>query len=185
MEDRQIVKLFLDRNESAISCVQDKYGSRIQKIIYEITADFEASKECENDTYLNTWNSIPPNEPYDYLYPYLIHIAKNLALKFCRNKNAQKRKASVEELTQELLETIPGQDDEYIISDLVVKEVLNKYLRALPEEKRNVFIRRYWYQDSISEIASGYHLTESKVKVILLRCRNQLRGLLEQERISL
>lgn len=183
MEDREIVQLYLSRDEDAIACTKEKYGRRIRNVIFGITGDIESTEEGENDTYLKAWNAIPPNEPYDYLYPFLIRIAKNLALKTCRSRNTLKRKAEITELSLELSETLPDRKNEDFSSDLLIREVLNRFLRSLSADKRTVFLRRYWYQDSITEIAAGCGMTESRVKTILFRLRKQLRARLEKEDI--
>lgn len=186
MDDRSIISLFLERNAAAISSTKEKYGKRLIKLAYEITEDAQAAEECENDTYHGAWNSIPPHEPYDYFYTFLAHITRNSALNYCRSKNSKKRKALIEELTMELENTIPGQNNiEEMIDDMTLKDLLNDFLGTLSEEKRNVFIRRYWYMDSVERIAKGYGISASKVKSILFRCRNELKNHLIKEGYTL
>lgn len=152
------------------------------RLAYEITQDAQAAEECENDTYQQAWSSIPPHEPYHYFYAFLAHITRHAALNCCRSRNSQKRKASVEELTAELENTIPAQGNtEDVIDDIALKTVLNDFLGSLSEEKRNVFIRRYWYMDSVERIAAGYGMSVSKVKSMLFRCRNDLKERLKKE----
>lgn len=181
MNDSEIVRMFLDRNEEAISLTKTIYGKKLQRLAYQITEDFESAEECENDTYMKAWESIPPHEPYDYFYSFLVRITRHIALNICRDRNALKRKAEIEELTVELQDTIPDKLNKDVVSDLVLQEILNSFLQSLSEEKRKVFIRRYWYLDSVSQIAKGYGISESKAKIILYRCREQLKGLLEKE----
>lgn len=182
IEDKEIVELYLQRDESAIEQVQLKYGQRLKKIAYEITEDFQAAEECENDTYLKTWESIPPHTPYDYLYPFLVHINRNVALNYCRYRNSKKRKTTMMELSTELEQILPGINDiEEWIDDIALKEILNSFLGSLSEEKRNIFIRRYWYLDSVEQIARGYGVSKSKVKIVLFRCRQQLKIQFEKE----
>lgn len=186
MNDEAIVRLFIERNETAISYTKEKYGQRLTRLAYDITRDAQAAEECENDTYHLAWNSIPPHEPYHYFYAFLAHMTRHAALNCCRGRNTQKRKASVEELTAELENTIPGQNNiEDAIDDVALKELLNRFLGSLPQEKRNVFIRRYWYMDSVEQIAQGYGMSAGKVKSILFRCRKQLKELLEKEGYAL
>lgn len=186
MDDKAIISLFLDRNVVAISRTKEKYGKRLMRFAYEITEDVQAAEECENDTYHRAWNAIPPHEPYDYFYAFLTHITRNSALNYCRSKNSKKRKALIEELTEELENTIPDQSNiEEMIDDMSLKELLNNFLGTLSKEKRNVFIRRYWYMDSVQRIAQGYGISESKVKSILFRCRNELKNELEKEGYNL
>ena len=186
MEDAEIVKLFLMRDENAIAKTQEKYSSRLRKLAYELTEDLAVAEECENDTYLQAWNSIPPNEPYDYFYPFLARISRHIALNFCRDRNRIKRKATIEELSEELQQTIPGNIDvEQAVSGSALQELLNRFLGSLRPDKRQIFLRRYWYLDSIQTIADGYGISQSKVKVTLYRCREQLRKVLESEGYNL
>lgn len=186
MEDRDIVNLFIKRDMEAINHTKEKYGKRLRRLAYEITEDTQAAEECENDVYLSAWNSIPPHEPYDYLYPFLLHIVRNAALNYCRSRKTQKRKTSTEALTAELENIIPGRSDiEELIDDMQLKELLNGFLGQLSEEMRSVFIRRYWYTDSVERIAKGYGMSISKVKSILFRCRRKFRDYLEKEGYTL
>ena len=186
MKDQAIVRLFVARDENAIGQTQTKYGSRLKYLAYEITQDAETAEECENDVYLGAWNAIPPHEPYDYFYAFLTHLVRNAALNRCRCRHTQKRKATVEELTDELANTIPGGNDvDEFIDDTVLRELLNTFLGTLPEETRNVFVRRYWYMDSVERIAVGYGMSESKVKSMLFRCRNKLKHYLQKEGYNL
>lgn len=182
MDDKAIISLFLERNVIAISRTKEKYGKRLVRLAYEITEDMQAAEECENDTYYRVWNAIPPHEPYDYFYAFLTHIIRNAALNYCRSRNSKKRKALTEELTSELEDIIPGQNNiEKMIDDMSLKALLNDFLATLSKEKRNVFIRRYWYMDSVERIATGYGISVSKVKSILFRCRNELKNHLKKE----
>lgn len=178
MEDREIVALFLARDEDAVAQTQEKYGGRLRRLAYDLTGELHAAEECENDTYLQAWNSIPPHEPYDYFYPFLARIARHIALNFCRDRNRLKRKASVEELNAELG---GGIDPAAFADEAALQALLNGFLRELKPEKRKIFIRRYWYLDSVQTIAEGFGISQSKVKVTLYRCREQLRKTLERE----
>lgn len=182
MEDSEIVRLFLARSENAIEQTQEKYGGRLRRVAYEITQDAETAEECENDVYLRAWNAIPPHEPYDYFYAFLLHLTRNAALSCCRARGRQKRKATVEELTAELSNTIPAAEGvEESVDSAVLRESLDRFLAELPEEMRNVFVRRYWYMDSVACIAEGYGMTESKAASMLLRCRKKLKKYLQKE----
>ena len=186
MEDQAIVRLFVARDENAIGQTQTKYGSRLKYLAYEITQDTQTAEECENDVYLGAWNAIPPHEPYDYFYAFLTRLTRNVALNRCRSLHTQKRKATVDELTDELANTIPGGNDvDEFIDDTVLRESLNAFLATLPEETRNVFVRRYWYMDSIREIAERTGCTEGKVKTVLFRMRAKLRNYLEKEGVTI
>lgn len=182
MDDGKIVELFLLRDESAIKYTSDKYGKRLRSLSQRIVKDLQTAEECENDTYVETWNSIPPNEPKDYLYPFLARIVRHISLNFCRDRSRLKRSAYICELSAEMEQCIPVPDDcQCRIDNMVLKEAINGFLASLNMEKRNIFLRRYWYLDSIADISKRFDLSESKVKTTLFRSRNQLRKHLEKE----
>ncbi|MBR2640776.1 MAG: RNA polymerase sigma factor [Oscillospiraceae bacterium] len=186
MEDEKIVELYFERNESAIERTSEKYGKRLRAVSNGILKDIETAEECENDTYLEAWNIIPPNEPKTYLYAFLARIIRNISLNCCRKKNALKRNAFVCELSAEMEECIPSPDDmDCRIDDMVFAEIINKFLSELDAEKRKIFVRRYWYMDSVTEISEKLLLSESKVKTSLFRTRKKLREFLEKEGYAL
>ena len=186
MEDSRIVDLYLAREESAPAKTAEKFGTRLRALSYGILRDTQSAEECENDTYLAAWNSIPPHEPREYLYAFLARITRNLSLNRCRAEKRLKRNAQVSELSRELEACIPAPDDvECRIDDMALSEAINGFLAALTEEKRNIFLRRYWYLDPIAEIAQRFSVSESKVKTTLYRCREQLRKYLEREGYTL
>lgn len=182
MDDNKIVELYLQRNETAIEHTAEKYGSRLRSLSVGIVNDIQTAEECENDTYLEAWNAIPPHEPVDYLYAFLARITRHISLNRCRDNSRLKRKAFLCELSAELEQCIPAPDDvECRIDDLMLSKILNRFLDTLDEKKRNIFVRRYWYLDSVSAIAERFDFSESKVKTTLYRCRNKLREHLEKE----
>ena len=182
MDDDKIIDLYLRRDEAAVKHTSRKYGDRLRALAYGIVKDHQAAEECENDTYLKAWNSIPPHEPRNYLYAYLARITRHISLDFCRKRSRLKRRAFISELSVEMEQCIPAPDDmECRIDDIAFSQAVNGFLGTLSEEKRNVFIRRYWYLDSISDIARRFSLSESKVKTMLYRSRSRLRDYLEKE----
>lgn len=182
MEDGQIVDLFLARDEAAIQCAAGKYGLRLRALAAHIVGEAQTAEECENDAYLAAWNAIPPHEPRDYLYAFLARTVRNIALNRCRDRSRLKRDAFVSELSREMEECIPAPDGlESRMDGLALEEALNGFLGTLGEEKRNVFLRRYWYLDSVEEIAKRFGMGRSKVKTMLFRTRNQLREHLRKE----
>lgn len=186
MEDREIVDLYLARDEAAIARTAEKYGRRLRNLSLRIVEDPQTAEECENDTYAAAWQAIPPQTPADYLYAFLARIARNTSLDVCRKRRREKRRGTVVELSRELEQCIPAPDDCACRLDaLQLGEALNGFLAALSPEKRNIFLRRYWFFDPVAEIAKRYGLTESKVKTTLLRCREGLRSHLEQEGYTL
>ena len=182
MDDDRIVELYLLRDETAIRQTSEKYGSRLRALAYGIVNDRQTAEECENDTYMEAWNAIPPHEPGGYLYAFLARITRHISLNRCRDRGRLKRGALICELSAELEQCIPAPDDtECRIDDMAMREAINGFLGALGEEKRNIFVRRYWYLDSIADISKRFALSESKVKTTLLRCRGRLREHLKKE----
>ena len=182
MDDQRIVELYLLRDEAAIEHTKEKYGNRLRSLSYGIVADSQTAEECENDTYMKIWNTVPPHEPRTYLYPFLARIIRHISLNCCRSRNSLKRSAFVCELTSEMEQCIPSQNDlSCLIDDIAFGEAINSFLSSLNKEKRTIFVRRYWYLDSIENIATRLALSESKVKTTLFRCRGKLREHLEKE----
>lgn len=182
MEDGQIVELYLDRNESAIGHTAEKYGRRLRSLALGMTQDAQTAEECENDTYMGAWRSIPPHEPRGYLYAFLARITRHVALNRCRERDALKRGGFVRELSAELEQCIPAPDDlECRLDAMALGEVVSSFLISLDREKRDMFLRRYWYLDAVSAIARRFGCSEGKVKTTLFRVRGRLRAYLEQE----
>ncbi len=186
MEDKDIINLFLKRSEDAIQETAKKYGKYCHYIAYNILFNEQDSEECVNDTYFNAWENIPPHNP-DKLSSYLGKITRNLALNKWDYYNADKRgKGQVPIVLEELQECIPSSNTvEQIIDEIHFENLFNNFLVALPRQKRIIFMRRYWYLSSIKEICADFHMSESKVKMILLRLRKDFRMFLEKEGVSL
>jgi len=186
LDDSKIVELFLARDETAIKKISEKYGARLRYLAYEIVKDRQTAEECENDVYLEAWNSIPPHEPRNYLYAFLARITRHIALNFCRDRNRLRRSALICELSEEIEQCIPSPNDaECRADDIALGEAINNFLKKMDEEKRNIFVRRYWYLDSITDISKRFGLSESKIKTTLFRCRNLLRKYLEKDGYTL
>lgn len=182
MDDSEIVALYLSRDETAIRQTADKYGTRLRTLSFGIVQDAQAAEECENDAYLAAWNSIPPHEPRGYLYAFMARIIRHISLDLCRKRERLKRSAAVCELSAELEQCIPAPNDcQCRLDDMALGEAINGFLGTLSSEKRRVFLRRYWYLDSIAEITKRFGLSESKVKTTLCRCRTQMKNYLEKE----
>ncbi len=182
MDDRKIVALYLSRDESAIEQTSQKYGSYCLSIAQRILGSRQDAEECVNDTWLRTWNSIPPKTP-TLLKEFLAKITRNLAFDRYRRQSAQKRGGSAVELALEELEAcLPANNTpeaEYRGEEL--KQCIQAFLRALPERDCNVFLRRYFYTESTEEIAKRYHLKPDHVRLILSRTRKKLKNHLEKE----
>lgn len=181
MDDNEIVKLYLKREESAISQTQKKYGKRLRSVSRGITANDCTAEEAENDTYLKAWESIPPNEPWNALFAYLLRIIRNISLDILRKRRTQKRAAVLVELSEEMEQCIPSAmsvEEEFEAS--LLAEKISAFLDALPSEKRDIFMRRYWFLDSPETIAKRFALTKNNVNVTLFRLRNELKKYLEE-----
>ena len=181
MDDAVIVELYIKRDESAISFTSEKYGKGLRRIAMNVLGQEQTSEECENDAYLQTWNLIPPNEPRNYLFAFVGRIVRHLAIDRLKAENTQKRSAQYCELTNEILECMPGESD--VFSEITASELaetINAFLETFPEEQRNIFVRRYWYFDSVSDICKRYSLPQSKVKTTLFRMREKLKDRLIQ-----
>ena len=176
MEDGQIVEMYWNRLENAITETSQKYEKFCRHIAHRILYNAADEDECINDTYLRTWNSIPPQRP-DSLRAYLGRITRNLALNMWEKYNARKRGADMVTLAlEELEECIPNTNSmEHVAEQMVLTESLNLFLGQLSKETRVIFMERYWYFASIKEIASKYEMSESKVKMTLHRTREKLK----------
>ena len=183
MTDEGIVNLYWDRNEAAITETDLKYGRYCFSISYNILSNKEDSDECVNDTYNAAWNSMPPHEPHNYLFAFLARIIRHISLNRCKEQNTLKRNAFVCELSAELEECIPSPDDDINakIDEITLKNVINDFLSSLTEEKRRIFLRRYWYMDSIKDIAKRFSISESNAKTTLFRIREQMKEYLVKE----
>ena len=180
MEDGQIIDLYFQRSEEAIRETEAAHGHKLYTLSYRILLNREYAEESVSDTYLKAWESIPPTRP-TYFYAYLAKICRFISFGKLDWKNAAKRKAEVVELTAEMELCIPDLSRQRQLESQELGELLNAFLGTLNEETRKIFMRRYWYADSIAEIAQRYHLSESKVKTQLFRTRNALRVFLEKE----
>ncbi|MHB1485332.1 MAG: RNA polymerase sigma factor [Saccharofermentanales bacterium] len=183
MDDKKIIELYWERSETAIVETQVKYGRLFKHIAIHILYNNEDADECVNDTYLGAWNAIPPARP-DPLSTFLCKITRNLALKKYEYNTAQKRNPHAVLPLSELENYISGTD--YVENDSGhFEKVVSDFLRTLDYECRNVFIRRYWFCDSISDISERFHISESKAMSMLFRTRNKLKRYLKEEGISI
>ena len=182
MSDGEIVALYLARDEEALKQTSERYDARLRALALGILGDTSDAEECVSDAYLAAWNSIPPHEPRDYLFAYLARITRHLALDRCRRRSREKRAAHVEELTAELVDCLPaGESPEARLDARELAGAVSAWLRTLPEEQRRLFLRRYWYCDSVEALAKGMGWGESRVKTSLHRLRKELRAHLEKE----
>ena len=152
MDDSKIIDLYFERNEQAIKETEEKYGRLCYSIANHILNNHEDSEECVNDTYNGVWNAIPPARPTDFK-AFLCKIVRNLSLKRLEFLNREKRSAEMTVSLEELAEVLP--DDRYAsdVADGEVGRLISEFLRGEKEETRNVFIRRYYFFDTVAEIA--------------------------------
>lgn len=182
MDDNEIVDLFLARDEVAISRTSEKYGKKLRSLAYSVCKEMTTAEECENDTYLKAWNTIPPQKPSAYLFSFLAKITRCTAIDRVKEKTRQKRNIQLLELTQEIEESMPNLCNvEAQFDGVILGETIGNFLRSLNEEKRCVFMRRYWFMDNISTISKRYSISEGKVKSMLFRTRKALYDYLIEE----
>lgn len=185
MEDTKIIDLFWERDESAIRETEITYGRYCRTIAFNILGDEEDVQECLNDTWLGAWNSIPPARPA-CLSAFLAKITRNLAISKYRAKYAKKRTGDrLSDSLDELGECIPVSNDNVsqAIDRRILAEAINGYLDTCSEKQRKIFVRRFFYFDSIAEISQMYGIGQSDVKVTLMRMRRSLQKILEEEEL--
>ena len=185
MEDSQIIDLYWARLEQAIQETDTKYGSYCRAIAHNILKSVEDSEECVSDTWLRAWNAMPPQRP-SVLSAFLGRITRNLSLDRYKAARAEKRGgSSFPAALDELSECVPaGGSVEQTMDERELGQAIDRFLRTIPEKQCSLFLRRYWYAESISQIAERYSLKENTVKSILFRTREQLRKFLQKEGVA-
>ena len=184
MDDKRIIELLFARAEAAIEAMAQKFGSRLYGIAMNILRSPRDAEECVNDTYLALWNTIPPERP-DPLCAYTYRIGRNTALKKLRSDTAQIRDSSYDLSLDELAGCIP---DDSIWDTLDARELgrsIDRFLTTQSKENRVIFLKRYWFGDSVKQIANDTALKEGTVSVRLNRIRNALKDYLYKEGYSL
>ena len=179
LEDEKIIDLYWERSESAITETDKKYRSRCIYVARSVLNDISDAEECLNDTYLTAWNLMPPERP-KFLSSFLFKIVRNLSLNKLRFNNNSKRKKDISFSTEELEECVDGNssvEDKFDESEVV--NAINEFLESLKKDRRYIFVRRYWYLDSIADIAGPCSMTEDNVMKILSRTRMQLKEYLK------
>lgn len=183
MDDNQIIDLFWNRDETAIEQTVNRYGRYCRTIAYNILGNEEDVQECLNDTWLGAWNSIPPARPSCFS-AFLAKITRNLAITRYRAGHALKRMGDrLSEPLEELGDCVSASANniEEEIDRRTLESAINRYLETVSEKQRKIFVRRYFYMDTVAEIADMYELGQSDVKVTLLRMRRALQKKLEDE----
>ena len=180
MERDPILALLLSRREEAIGAMKSQFGTRLMMTAMNILGDREDAEETVSDTYLAVWNCVPPKEPVP-LAPFVYRVGRNLALKRLRENSAQKRDSRLELSLAELENCIPALSLEDEANARELGRAIERFLATLPKESRIIFLRRYWFGDSVREIAANLGLRENTVTVRLSRTREKLRTYLQKE----
>lgn len=182
MTDERIIQMLFQRKEDALDIVSKKYGAYCYKIANSILKNREDSEECLNDTWLEIWKSIPPAQPVHFNL-YLAKIVRNLSFNRYKAKHTKKRGCGeIALILDELEECIAGQsevEEEYIAKEL--HNSINQFAYSLSKRDCNVFVRRYFFAESIQDISNRYRISENNVSVILNRCRQKLKTYLKKE----
>ena len=181
MEDEKIIDLYWERDQVAIVKTEEKYGTYCGSIAGHILSSREDCEECLNDTWLAAWNSMPKARPA-ILSSFLGAITRNLSLDCYRRQHAAKRGGGqVPYVFEELSDCVSRVEPVHYLEEQELAESLNRFLRTLPSQKRAIFVRRYWYMDSVAEIAECCGYSESNVKTLLFRLRRNLHVHLQKE----
>lgn len=182
MDDSQIIELYFAREEQAIRATDEKYGKVCLHTANNLLPNREDAEECVNDTYLTAWNQIPPTRPR-ILPAFLCKIVRNLSLKRLEQNNALKRSPEMLISFDDLSCVLPDHRIDSEMQEEQLGWIISEFLRTEKQDARNVFLRKYWFFDSISEISRMYGYSETKVKSMLLRTRTRLRDYLKKEGI--
>ena len=185
MDDSEILILYFERDETAITETEAKYGAFCRHIALNILSNDADAEECVNDALMQAWNAIPPQKP-EKLGSWLGRVVRNLSLDRWRTDHRRKRYAGMEELLDELEDCIPSADSvEKAIEEKELTELINKWLAELPREDRILFVQRYWNGVSLSELARDRGISPAKAAKRMYRLRQSLRHRLESEDYSL
>lgn len=181
INDTEIIELYIARSEDAIRQTQFKYGNLCFRIALNVLKNNEDAEECVNDTYLSVWNRVPPDMPENFK-AYICKIARNLSLSRLRYNTAKKRSPDMLVSLSDVDNTVSAADG---VSDQELGRLISEFLRSESADVRNVFMRKYWFYDSVEEIAERFSFSKSKVKSMLFHTRNRLKKYLKEEGIEL
>lgn len=184
MDDLHIIELYFARDEQAIIATDEKYGKLCRSIAYNLLNNREDSEECVNDTYLGAWNAIPPTRPNNFM-AFICRITRNLSLKRLEAQARQKRAGEIAMPFSELEDILPDEAIDTNVGDENIGKLISDFLRGEKADIRKVFVRRYYFFDSVSDIAKRYSFSESKVKNMLYRTRNKLKEYLIKEGVRI
>ena len=185
MDDKNIIELFYNRDEAAISHCEIKYGQSLKNLSFNILSNLSDSEECVNDTYIKAWNSIPPQKPCS-LFAYLGKIVRNISINLWRKNNAQKRNIGLTIMLSELSDCIPSNETTEEKADArALSEIINSWLNSLSEENRTLFMGRYWLGKDMEFLSNYLNITENSASVKLFRLRKNLKEVLQKEGVAL
>lgn len=182
MTDQEIIELYWQRDQRAVAATEEAYGRQLKTLARNILFSAEDAEECVSDTYLKAWQTMPPARPR-HLFAYLAKICRFTAFDALDWKNAQKRRAQVVELSDELAQCVPDAAADRQIEGQAIGQALEQFIKGLPPDRRRIFLRRYWFEQPIAEIAAAEGCSEGLVKTRLHRMRKALRAHLEEEGI--
>ncbi len=186
MKDTELINLFWERSETAIAIAAETYGSYCYTISYQILSSREDAEECVNETWLSAWNVIPPKRP-ERLAAFFGKITRNLSINRYQQYSAEKRGGCETALAlDELADCIPDRTDvEAVLDTKLLSDAISAFLYAQPKQKRNLFIRRYWYLVPVKVLAAQSGMKENSVASVLFRMRGELKEHLTKEGIAL
>ena len=180
MDDKKILDLLWQRSEQAIDALMARFGELLHRICMNILGDPQDAQECVSDTYLAVWNAIPPKRP-NPLSPFVCRTGKNIAIDRLRSNTALKRNSQYDLSLEELEPYLGTAALDETISARELGELINRFLKTIKRDSRNMFLRRYWFGDSVTAIAQEMGMTENAVSVRLSRTREQLRTYLQKQ----
>ncbi|MBO4971611.1 MAG: sigma-70 family RNA polymerase sigma factor [Clostridia bacterium] len=184
MDDRTIINLFFDRSEDAIKELDIKYGKCCHELSYSIVGNRQDAEECVNDSYLGVWNAIPPKRP-NPLLAFVCKIVRNISINRFNANKAKKRNTEYDISLEELGDII--EDPNTLESEYAEKEILGyieEFLDMQTQENRVIFIRRYWFSDSLADIGKYTSMSKKAVAARLKRMREKLKVYLEERGIT-
>ncbi|MBQ9510464.1 MAG: sigma-70 family RNA polymerase sigma factor [Clostridia bacterium] len=185
LDDSKIIELFFERSEQAIVELSNKYGSVCKRTAKNILGNDLDAEECVNESYLGAWNTIPPQKP-DVLSSYVCRIVRNLAIKKYHSNTATKRNGAYDVVLDEIEECFSSSLS--VENEIESKEItfaINKFLSSLDKESRVMFVKRYWYSDSLEDLSKAYNMSKHNVSVRLFRIRKRLKVFLSKEGVFL
>ena len=183
IDDKSIIALFFDRSEKALEELDIKYGKLCHTLSYHILNSRQDAEECVNDAYLGVWNAIPPTKP-DPLRTYVCKVVRNISLKLYHKKGAEKRNSEYDIAMQELEDCLPAPDT--VEAEMETRELallIENFLDTLNDENAVIFLRRYWFSDTYTEIAERTGISEKSVSMRLVRIRKQMKQYLREREV--